>query len=108
MVVACLAATIGCMVGTWDVEKTAMRRVSAASPAAHVYVSNEAALKLVAPPKPFQRATGTSASMPARSARIAISRVAAHVASGLRSARVAEQPPPRFEPKTPSFRRFGP
>src|SRR5262245_11931493 len=108
MVVACLAATTGCMVGTCEVENTAIRSVAAARPAAHVYVSNEAALKFVAPPKPFQRATGTSASIPARSARIAISRVADHVASGLLSARVAEQPPPRFEPNTPSLRRFGP
>ena len=67
IVVACFAAMIGWTVGTCDVENTAVCSVTAARPAAQVYVSNVEPLKFVGPPNPRQRATGTIASNPARS-----------------------------------------
>src|SRR5262249_9055643 len=107
MVVPCLAATTGCTVGTWEVANTAVRSVWAPRPAAHVYVSNESPLKLVAPPNPFQRATGTMASNPASSASRATSLTSGQAARMV-DTRVATQPLPRLAPKTPSFSRFGP
>src|ERR671923_2139485 len=106
MVVACLAATIGWIVATCDVEKTAPCRVTAASPAAQVYVSKQVPLKLVLPPKPFQRATGTRASMPARSAMTAMSRLFCQVSCRCPSAVVAAQPLLTLSPNTPSLSRL--
>src|SRR6202044_523035 len=62
MVAACLAAMTGCMVGTCDVANTPEYWVSALIAAAKVKHSKPSPLKLVAPPKPFQRPTGTMAS----------------------------------------------
>src|SRR5262245_59923814 len=106
MVVACLAATIGWTVGTCDVEKTPTCRVAAASPAAQVYVSKQVPLKLVWPPKPFQRATGTRASIPARSAMTAMSRLFSQVGCRCPSAVVAAQPLLTLSPKTPILNRL--
>src|SRR5262245_65507018 len=106
MVVACLAATIGWTVGTCDVEKTAASRVAAASTAAQVYVSKHVPLKLVLPPKPFQRATGTRASIPARSAITAMSRLFCQVGCRWPSAVVAAQPLLTLSPNTPSLSRL--
>src|SRR4029453_4518946 len=106
MVVACLAATMGWTVGTCDVEKTATCRVAAASPAAQVYVSKQVPLKLVLPPKPFQRATGTRASIPARSAMTAMSRLFCQVGCRCPSAVVAAQPLLTLSPNTPSLSRL--
>src|SRR5215470_17403026 len=105
MVVACLAATMGWIVGTCDVEKTATCRVAAASPAAQVYVSKQVPLKLVLPPKPFQRATGTRASIPARSAITAMSILLCQVGSRCPSA-VAAQPLLTLSPNTPNLSRL--
>src|SRR5215207_5184191 len=106
MVVACLAAMIGWTVGTWEVEKTPVCSVAAARPAAQVYVSKQVPLKFVGPPNPFQRATGTIASSPMRSARSAISLVAGQVVSRWPSAVVIAQPLLTLAPKTPSLRRL--
>src|SRR5579883_1232960 len=103
MVVACFAAMIGWTVGTCDVENTAAFAVASDRPAAQVYVSKHVPLKLVGPPKPFQRATGTSASKPAWSASLAMARVFGQLVSRWPSAMVIAQPLLTFPPKTPSF-----
>src|SRR5262245_63546318 len=62
MVVACLAAIIGWMVGTCEVAKMPEYFVDAPMPAAQEKHSKPGPLKLVTPPKPRQRPIGTSAS----------------------------------------------
>jgi len=80
--------------------------VTAPMPAAHANVSKQVPLKFVSPPKPFQRATGTTASKPARSARVTISRLFGQFISRRPGAVVAAQPLLTLTPKTPSFRRL--
>jgi hypothetical protein len=63
-------------------------------------------LKLVAPPKPFQRATGTSASNPARSAVVTMSRLLGQFVSRWPGAVVAAQPLLTLAPQTPSLSRL--
>ena len=92
MVAAKQAATIGCVVRTCDRASTVICFVAAARPAVEVWVSKAALLKWVAPPKPFQRAIGTSASIPASSATTAMSSVSGQVVSSVPSAVVAVQP----------------
>src|SRR3989442_4306569 len=99
---------MGCTVGTCEVANTAIRWVCAPRPAAHVYVSKQLPLKLVAPPNPRQRATGTIASNPASSARRLTSCTSGHVARNVPGALTATQPLFRLAPKTPSFSRLGP
>src|SRR5712691_3548866 len=106
MVVACLAATMGWIVGTYEVEKTATCRVAAASPAAQVYVPKQVPLKLVWPPKPFQRATGTRASIPARSAMTAMSTLFCQVGCRCPSAAEAAKPLLTLSPNTPNLSRL--
>src|SRR5690349_13649716 len=102
-----LAARTGCTVGTCTVAKIPIRSVAAARPAAQVSVSKLRWLKLVAPPKPRQRATGTSASIPAASAARAILTDSSHSILSVSAALVIEQPPLTLSPKTPSLRRLG-
>src|SRR5215467_8113540 len=106
MVVACLVATIGWTVGTCDVEKTATCCVTVARPAVQVYVSKQVPLKLLLPPKPFQRAMGTRASIPAQSAMTAMSRLFCQVGCRCPSAVVAAQPLLTLSPNTPSLSRL--
>src|SRR5580658_7599536 len=84
-----------------------MRSVAAARPAAQVSVSKLRWLKLVAPPKPRQRATGTSASIPAASAARAIRTDSCHSIFSVSAALVIAQPPLTLRPKTPSLSRLG-
>src|SRR3981189_1907905 len=72
MVAASLATRSGRAVGTWIVAIGCNRSVTAAIAAAQVNVSNDRSLKLVDPPAPFQRATGTNASSPAATAALAM------------------------------------
>src|SRR5580698_4339833 len=77
------------MVGTCDVANTAGCLVSALTPAAQVKHSKPSPLKLVEPPKPFQRPTGTTASKP--------------ISSAMRSIADIVAPPLRLLQKVPSF-----
>src|ERR1700733_12805876 len=68
MVAPILAASIGWKIGTWQVEKTWMRSVTAAIADAHVNVSYCSAFELFVPPCPRQRPKGSRNSQPALSA----------------------------------------
>src|SRR5215470_3039784 len=106
MVVACFAATIGWMVGTWEVANTAARSVAPPTPAAQVKVSKQAPLKLVVPPKPRQRATGTSASKPAASAKPVSVLTLGQVGRNTPSMVVIAQALSTFSPNSPSLKRL--
>src|SRR5262245_26496666 len=66
-------------------------------------VSNELALTLLRPPKPFQRATGTMHSRPARSANSASVLLLSQLASQRSGALVKASPPEQSEPNSPSL-----
>src|SRR3984885_9932153 len=103
MVAPCLAAITGCMVGTCEVANTAECLVSALTPAAQVKHSKPSPLKLVEPPNPFQRPTGTSASKPISSAMRAIAVVFAQVTCNVPSIDDIVAPPERLLQKVPSL-----
>lgn len=103
MVVACLAAMTGWIVGTCDVAKMPGYRVEAPIADAHENDSNPCPLKLVTPPKPFQRPTGTSASNSISSPMRASASVSGQVASSTPSMLEMAQPPLRLEQKVPSL-----
>src|SRR5581483_611755 len=103
MVAACLAAMIGCTVGTCEVANTAGYFVSAPIAAAHVYGSKPAPLKLLTPPNPFQRPTGTSASNSISSASCASVSVLCQSALSTPSIVVIAQPWLRLLEKVPSL-----
>ncbi len=73
MAAACLAANSGCTVGMCEVANTLEYEVVSDRPAAQANTSNPSPLKLVSPPNPFQRPTGTMASNFISSARRASS-----------------------------------
>jgi hypothetical protein len=75
-----------------EVANTPGVAVSAAMPAAQVYASNPGPCGLVAPPKPCQRATGTSASNSISSASRASASVFGHVMSSRPSSADMTQP----------------
>src|ERR1700704_4913200 len=89
--------------GTWIVPNTVMHRVWANRPQAQVIVSSEIALTLVAPPKPFQRATGTMHSRPLASASSASRRLLSQLASQRSASVVNASPPEQFDPNRPSL-----
>src|ERR1700683_3559662 len=103
MVVACFAAITGCMVGTWQVANTAGFLVDAPMAAAQVKHSKPSPLKLVLPPKPFQRPTGTMASNSISSASFASAAVLSQLTFSTPSIDDIVAPPERFEQKVPSF-----
>src|ERR1700728_3418007 len=103
MVVACFAAITGCMVGTWQVANTAGFLVEAPMAAAQVKHSKPSPLKLVLPPKPFQRPTGTTASSCISSAIIEIAAVLGQWACKTPSTDDMVAPPERLLQKVPSF-----
>jgi hypothetical protein len=72
-------------------------------PAAQVNDSKPAPLKLVTPPNPFQRPTGTSTSNPISSPMRASSSVLGQSASSTPSTVEIAQPPLRLLEKVPSF-----
>ena len=77
-------------------------------PAAQVNDSKPAPLKLVTPPKPFQRPTGTSASNSISSAMVASASVLGQSALSTPSILEIAQPPLRLLEKVPSFSLRGP
>src|SRR6476646_8318124 len=101
MVVACLAAMTGCIVGTCDVEKIPEFFVEAPTPAAHVKHSKPCPLKFVGPPNPFQRPTGTSASISISSPMRASAMVLGQSAFSVPSIFEMAQPPDRLLEKVP-------
>src|SRR6202158_3212240 len=103
MVVACLAAMIGCTVGTCEVAKTVEYFVAAPIAAAQVYGSKPAPLKLVKPPNPFQQATGTRASNSISSARRASVSVLGQSAFRTPSIVVIAHPPLKLLENVPSL-----
>src|ERR1700691_2295937 len=103
MVVACFAAITGCMVGTWQVANTAGFLVDAPMAAAQVKHSKPSPLKLVAPPKPFQRPTGTMASNSISSASRASVNELSHLACKTPSIDDMVAPPLKLLQKVPSF-----
>src|SRR5690242_11010067 len=94
---------MGWIIGTCTVPKTVIFRVEARRPPAQVMVSSEVALTLVAPPKPFQRATGTRHSRPASSAARARRRLLSQLAFHRSGRDVKANPPEQFAPKRPSL-----
>src|SRR6185295_18347504 len=103
MVVDCFAAITGCMVGTCEVANTLGRLTEAPMPAAQVKHSKPALLKLVTPPNPFQRPTGTSASNPISSPICASASVEGQSALSVPSIEETAQPPLRLLQKVPSL-----
>src|ERR1700678_4717890 len=103
MVAACLAAITGCMVGTCEVANTPEYCVSALIAAAKVKHSNPSLLKLVAPPKPFQRPTGTMASNSISSAMRASATELPQSACRMPSIDDMVQPPLRLVQNVPSL-----
>jgi hypothetical protein len=103
-----LAATIGWMIGTCEVANTAARCVMPPTPAAQVKVSKQAPLKLVVPPNPRQRATGTSASKPAASPRPVSSLTLGQVGRNTPSMVVMAQALSTLRPNSPSLNRLSP
>src|SRR6202142_1789771 len=103
MVVACFAAITGCMVGTWQWANPGGLLVDAPIAAAQVKHSKPSPLKLVLPPKPFQRPTGTMASNSISSARRASAAVLSQLTFSTPSIDDMVAPPERFEQKVPSF-----
>src|SRR5215472_353082 len=103
MVVHCFAAMIGWIVGTWDVAKTQEVFVDAPIPAAQENDSKPGPLKLVTPPNPLQRPTGTTASNSISSASLASVSVLGQSAFSVPSIDVIAQPPLRFVLNVPSF-----
>src|SRR6185312_11907952 len=99
---------MGWIIGTCTVPKTVMVRVEARRPPAQVMVSSEVALTLVAPPKPFQRATGTRHSKPASSAACARRRLLFQLESHRSGKVVKARPPEQFAPKSPSLNALPP
>src|SRR5580698_10839710 len=91
------------MVGTCDVANTAGCLVSALTPAAQVKHSKPSPLKLVEPPKPFQRPTGTTASNSISSAMRAIAAVFSHLTCNVPSIDDIVAPPERLLQKVPSL-----
>src|SRR5882757_9330212 len=108
MVVDCFAAITGCMVGTCEVAKIPECWVEAPTPAAQVNDSNPAPLKLVTPPKPFQRPTGTRASKPISSPMRASASVLGQSALSTPSILEMAQPPLRLLENVPSLSLRGP
>ena len=96
------------MVGTCEVANTPEYFVEAPMPAAQVNDSKPAPLKLVTPPKPFQRPTGTSASNSISSAMVASASVLGQSALSTPSILEIAQPPLRLLEKVPSFSLRGP
>src|SRR5260221_11414160 len=96
MVVHCFAAMIGWTVGTCEVAKTVEYFVDAPTPAAQEYASKPGPLKLVTPPNPLQRPTGTKASNSISSASLARVMVLGQSAFNVPSMLVISQPQPRF------------
>jgi hypothetical protein len=103
IVAPCLATTIGCMVGTWEVEKIIMLSVCVASAVAQVKTSMQLPLYSDSPPKLFQRANGMNISNPKASAFLAISTLCLYVGVNEVSAKVMVPPPLTLVPNTPSF-----
>jgi hypothetical protein len=68
-----------------------------------VYVSKQVPLRLLGPPNPFHRATGTTASRPDSSASWATKREFSHVVLSAWGAVVTAQPLLTFPLKIPSF-----
>ena len=90
------------MVGTCEVANTPEYLVAEPIPAAQEKDSKPAPLKLVTPPKPFQRPTGTSASNCIASASCASVSVLAQSASSTPSMLEIAQPPLRLVENVPS------
>src|SRR5258707_2791193 len=65
--------------------------------------SSDIALTLVAPPNPFQRATGTMHSRPPASASSASRRLFSQLASQRSASLVNASPPEQFDPNRPSL-----
>ena len=103
MVVYCFAAMIGWTVGTCEVAKTLEYFVDAPIPAAQENASKPGPLKLVTPPNPLQRPTGTRASNSISSASLARVSVLGQSAFSVPSMDVIAQPPPRFVLNVPSL-----
>jgi hypothetical protein len=91
------------MVGTCEVANTPECLVEAPIPAAHVNDSKPAPLKLVTPPKPFQRPTGTSASNSISSPMRASASVLGQSALSTPSIVEIAQPPLRLLENVPSL-----
>src|SRR5947207_11877845 len=98
----------GWMVGTCEVANTPDFFVDAPMPAAQVNDSNPAPLKLVTPPKPFQRPTGTSASNSMASPICASASVLGHSALSTPSILEIAQPWLRLLENVPSLSLRGP
>src|SRR5271156_2821580 len=103
MVAACLAAMTGCMVGTCEVAKMPEYLVNALIAAAKVKHSKPSPLKLVEPPKPFHRPTGTMASNSISSASSASVWLLSHLACKMPSIDDMVQPPLKLVQKVPSL-----
>jgi hypothetical protein len=103
MVVACFAAMMGCTVSTCEVANTVEFCVQAPTPAAQENVSKPGPLKLVTPPKPFQRPTGTIASNSISSASLASVSVFGQLISSTPSMVEMAQPRSRLVPNVPSL-----
>jgi hypothetical protein len=88
------------------VAKTAAWSVAPPTPAAQVKVSKQAPLKLVTPPKPRQRATGTRASNPALSAMRVSRLMLSHVGRNTPSIVVIAHALSTFKPNSPSLKRL--
>src|ERR1700690_1751232 len=103
MAAACLAAKRGCTVGMCEVANTLEYDVASDSPAAQANTSKPAPLKLVSPPKPFQRPTGTSASKSIASDIAASADVLGQSAFNVPSILEMAQPWLRLLENVPSF-----
>src|ERR1700684_1475930 len=86
-----------------EVANTLEYEVAAERPAAQANTSKPSPLKLVSPPKPFQRPTGTMASNFMSSARRASSLVAGHSALSKPAIFEIVPPPERLVENEPSF-----
>ena len=86
----------------------AIRRVSAASAAAHVKVSKECSRARVLPPNPFQRAIGNRNSSPAASATCASSTFSAQPARQRSGTVVSARPPSALAENMPSLNALPP
>src|ERR1700733_11834177 len=103
MAAACLAANNGCTVGMCEVANTLAYEVASDRPAAQANTSKPSPLKLVSPPKPFHRPTGTMASNFMSSARRASSLVAGHSALSRPAIFEIVPPPERLVENEPSL-----